>query len=208
MYLLRPSIFSKRDSPKNTLKKKNTKSIRIKRNRIRDDRQRDPFQKTLTQNKNSEREMYAQHTTKEKPRKKKSRSVSYSDPINDRILGDPNWAAKTPEYITQKIEKVFEHSPEDPDILRFSRQHSINVVKHEVLVCFTALKNIEPKAKGRIIVQWTASMQGKIEKLSIGPNLYLRYPSFTNCILENASNLVFDTEAWVDIDVQYPFKLE
>jgi len=135
-----------------------------------------------------------------------TRSISYSDPINDRVLGDPRWAATNSREELEAIERAFDVKPEDPDIIRFSRQRSIDKVKPVVFACFDALKKEKPNAKGRIIVEWMAEKGGKITHLKLGPNVDLRYPSFTDCILENAQNLSFRNEG-EDHFIEYPFAL-
>ncbi len=134
----------------------------------------------------------------------RTRTIVYSDPVNDRILGDPKWAATTSKAELEHVEKAFETAPEDPTIISLSRQQSIDAIKPVVNKCYQELLVKEPTAKGRIALEWLARSSGEISNVKLGANVDLRFPSFTTCILTRTRNLKFETSA-EDIFVEYPF---
>ncbi len=136
--------------------------------------------------------------------KYRTREISYSDPVNDRVLGDPRWAATNSKEELERVEKAFEIPAINPDIIRLSRQRSIDVIKPIVRKCYEELLIEKPDAKGRFVVEWMAEKTGKISEVRMGLNPFLDIPSFTECIINRSQNLTFETNA-EDIFVEYPF---
>lgn len=138
---------------------------------------------------------------------------TWDDPTNQEVLGSKKWMAKVSEQEAAKIQEVFEkaEAQKDKRIDRISRQNSIDAMKLAVGECLDELRETDPAATGRLIVEWTASAnddgRGVIEEVEIKTNVGLRIETFEQCVRSN-DGLNFAGNPGEPLRVEYPFMFD
>ena len=137
---------------------------------------------------------------------------TWDDPVNQKVLGDPQWMAQPDKQMQDRIKTAFKTAspPPDPRIQPLERRLAIEALRPVVDRCYEQAVERQPGLIGRAIVIFDASATesgGVIKNVRMGPVVKLdETPGFSQCVVSAAEGMRFDsTEPGDARTVEYPF---